>query len=65
MSEGKGIVSFVSMGPRLGAYAAAVSFLSRNAFIVFGGDQRSASGNLDNILYWLDTSMFFLALNHI
>ena len=69
MSEGKGIMSTLgridrnamssrpSPGPR--AYAAAVSYVSRNAFVVFGGyTVWIQSHQFPTSLYWLDTSIF-------
>ena len=70
MSEGKGIVSSLgrinpsayssSLGPGPRAYAAAVSDVSRSAFIVFGGfmGSRVDLGQYDTSLYWLDTGIF-------
>ena len=58
MGGGKGILSTIDQGPGPRHYAAAVSFVSRNAFILFGGDARSAVyGPLNSALYWLDTSI--------
>lgn len=69
MSEGQGILrslgrigrnaigSRPSPGPR--AYAAAVSYVSRNAFVVFGGyTVWMNSHQFPTSLYWLDTSIF-------
>ena len=55
MSEGKGTVSFLGLGPGPRVCAAAVSDASRNAFLVWGGHARRP-GHFDTALYWLDTS---------
>ena len=60
MSEDDAMISrlYTSQGPSPRVYAAAVSSMFFNAFIVFGGDTRSTEGgNLDTALYWLDMSI--------
>ena len=62
MSEGKGIVSTVDTvdhGPSPRLYAAAVAYVDRNAFIVFGGNTLRPADHLGTrALYWLDMSRF-------